>query len=343
MAVNVAVYIPLGMTAYLAFRRFKSVALEFLAPVAIGAALSASMEMLQLFTPHRQCSAIDLVDNILGSAVGVIAGVAFTELADLPARGLGFRFRDRRAVALLFCWVSSLAFPLFPVYYESAWKTKLFTFIHAPAFSPVAILLSTAEWFGVGRLLVAAGARRPFRWLAALLLLAPLQFAIVNHNPVPADIEGAVIAGWFFCFFGRGRGRDRQAGIALLVAVALHGLDPFHFGGLAQTFSWIPFIGLLQAQWQDSIPILLGKLFQYGAAIWLLHRGGMRLARATALVTAVLAIVEALQTRIPGHVPEINDPLLAVLLFLGLMALRDRREAVASASEPRHRRPVHRR
>jgi hypothetical protein len=69
----------------------------------------------------------------------------------------------------------------------------------------------------------------------------------------------------------------------------------------------------------------------------------MRLARATALVTAVLAIVEALQTRIPGHVPEINDPLLAVLLFLGLMALRDRREAVASASEPRHRRPVHRR
>ena len=77
MAVNVAVYIPLGMSAYLAFRRFKSVALEFLAPVALGALLSASMEMLQLFTPHRQCSAIDLVNNTLGSGGGMLDGFAF--------------------------------------------------------------------------------------------------------------------------------------------------------------------------------------------------------------------------------------------------------------------------
>lgn len=329
MAVNVAVYIPLGMTAYLAFRRFKSVALEFLAPVAIGALLSASMEMLQLFTPHRQCSAIDLVDNILGSGVGVLAGVALTVLADLPAKGPGFRFRDRCAVALLFCWVASLAFPLFPVYYLPVLKTKLSAFLHAPAFNPVAILLCAAAWYAVGRLLVAAGVRRPFRWLAALLLLAPLQFAIINHNPVPADIEGAVIGGWLFCFFGRGRGRDRQAGIALLAAVALHGLEPFHFGGPAQTFSWIPFIGLLQAQWQDSLPILLGKLFQYGAAIWLLARGGLGMARATALVTVALAAIEALQTRIPGHVPEINDPLLAILLCLAMWTLRDPRPMAA--------------
>jgi VanZ family protein len=329
MAVNVAVYIPLGMSAYLAFRRFKSVALEFLAPVALGALLSASMEMLQLFTPHRQCSAIDLVNNTLGSGVGMLAGFAFAEIVDLPATGLAFRFRDRRAVALLFCWVASLLFPLFPVYYRSAWIAKLSAFLHAPPVDLIPILLCAAEWFAVGRLLVAAGARRPFRWLAALLLLAPVQFAIVNHNPIPADLEGATLGACLFGFFGRGPGRDRLAGIALLAAVALRGVAPFHFADPAQAFSWTPFIGLLQAQWQDSIPILTGKLFQYGVAIWLLARGGLGLARATVLVTVVLAAIEALQTRIPGHVAEINDPLLAILLCLAMYALRERRSIAA--------------
>ena len=328
MAVNVAVYVPLGMSANLAFRRFKSIAWEFLAPVALGALLSASMEMLQLYTPHRQCSAIDLVTNILGSAVGVLAGVAFTEIVEVPPTGFGFRFRDRAAVALLFCWASSLLFPLFPVYYAAAWRDKLSAFIHAPPISPIPILLCAAEWFAVGRLLVAAGAKRPFRWLMLLLLLAPAQFAIVNRNPRPADLEGAILAGWLFYFFGRGPGRDRAAGIALFLAAALRALAPFHFQGPPHAFSWIPFIGLLNAPWQDSIPILTGKIFQYGAVIWLLHRGGLGMARATVVVTVVLAGIEALQTRIPGHVPEIGDPLLAVLLCLGLCA-RARQRSIA--------------
>jgi VanZ family protein len=333
MAVNVAVYIPLGMSAYLAFRRFKSVALEFLAPVALGALLSASMEMLQLFTPHRQCSAIDLVDNILGSGVGVLAGVAFAEIADLPNTGPAFRFRDRRAVALLFCWVASLLFPLFPVYYLADWMAKLTAFTQAPALSPIPILLRAAEWLAVGRLLVAAGARRPFRWLAALLLLAPLQFAIVNHYPTPPDLEGAAVGACLFGFFGRGPGRDFFAGIALLLATTLRSLAPFHFEGQAQAFAWIPFLGLLQAQWQNSIPILLDKIFQYGAAIWLLDGGGLGMARATLLLTVVLAAIEALQTRIPGHVAEISDPLLAVLLCLAMGALPRRRPRAARSSD----------
>ena len=82
-----------------------------------------------------------------------------------------------------------------------------------------------------------------------------------------------------------------------------------------------PFAGLLATQWQDGISILLGKLFQYGASIWLIHRGGLRLARATAIVTLVLAIIEVLQTRIPGHVAEMTDPFMALLLGLGLRVL----------------------
>jgi hypothetical protein len=220
---------------------------------------------------------------------------------------------------------------MFPVLYQSVWQTKLSAFIHAPLISPIPILLSAAEWFAVGRLLVAAGAGAPFRWLVVVLLLVPAQFAIVNHSPMPADFAGAALGSLLFYFFGRGPSADRLAGTALLLALTLRGLAPFHFEGPAQAFLWIPFGGLLTAEWQDAIPILAGKLFQYGACIWLLRRAGLGIARATVIVTVVLAGIEALQTRIPGHVAEINDPLLAVLLCLGLRVLYAHREAVTNA------------
>ena len=321
VAVNIAVYIPLGMSAYLAMRRFKSHALGILVPVALGALLSATIEMVQLFTPHRVCSALDLVNNILGSGLGVLAGFAFTQIADVPVTGPVFHVRDRSAIALLFFWVSSLLFPLFPVLSLDIWRAKVSAFIDTPLISPIPILLSAAEWFAVGRLLSMAGARSPFRWLLVLLLLVPVQFGIVSHSPMPADFAGAALAVLLFHFFGKGPSADRLAGIALLLSLTLRGLAPFHFEGPPRVFLWIPFGGLLATEWQDAIPILLGKLFQYGASIWLLSRVGLGTLRATAIVTVVLAGIEALQTRIPGHVAEINDPLLAVLLCLGLRAL----------------------
>lgn len=215
VAVNIAVYIPLGMSAYLAMRRFKSHALGILVPVALGTLLSATIEMVQLFTPHRVCSAVDLVNNILGSGLGVLAGFEFTQIADVPVTGPVFHVRDRSAIALLFFWVSSLLFPLFPVLSLDIWRAKVSAFIDTPLISPIPILLSAAEWFAVGRLLSMAGARSPFRWLLVLLLLVPVQFGIVNHSPMPADFAGAALAVLLFHFFGKGPSADRLAGVAL--------------------------------------------------------------------------------------------------------------------------------
>ena len=321
MVVNIAVYMPLGGSAYLAMQRFKSNVLAVLSPAALGTLLSATIEMAQLFTPHRLCSAVDLVSNILGSALGMLAGFAFTQISDVPVEGLGFRFRDRSAVALLFCWAAFLLFPLYPDLWLAAWRAKLSALIHASLTSPIPILLNAAEWFAVGRLLFAAGARSPFRWLLVFLLLVPVQFGIVNHSPMAADFAGAALAVLLFHFFGMGPSADRLAGIALLLALTFGGLAPFHFEGPAQAFLWIPFGGFLGSEWQNAISVLLGKLFRYGGSIWLLHRSGLGTMRATAIVIAVLAGIEALQIWIPGHVAEITDPLLALLLGLGLRTL----------------------
>lgn len=320
MAVNIALYIPLGGSAYLATRRFKSRSVRILSSVALGALLSATIEIVQLFTPHRVCSAVDLASNTLGSTLGAVLGLVFTRISNVPVEGLGFRFRDRSAIGLLFCWVSFLLFPLYPDLLLVAWRTKLSALIHPSATSPIPILLNAAEWFAVGRLLLAAGARPPFRWLLVLLLLVPVQFGIVNHSPKIGDFAGAALAALLFRFFGMGPSADRLAGIALLLALTIRGLAPYHLEGSAQAFLWIPFGGLLGGEWQNAISILLGKLFRYGASIWLLHRSGLGTIQATAIVIMVLAGIEMLQIWIPGHVAEIADPLLALLLCLGLRA-----------------------
>ncbi len=307
------------MSGYLALRGFG--ALRLFGPVVIATLLSAIVEMIQLYTPHRVCSSVDLATNILGSALGVVAGIAFTRIVDVPLTAPEFHFRDRGAVILLFTWISFLLFPLFPALWFSVWRTKLSGFIHAPLFSPIPTLLSAAEWFAAGRLLIAAGAKSPIHWLLALLLLVPFQFAIINHNPMPSDFEGAAIAALLFYFWGMRASAGRFAGIALLAALTLRALAPFCFEGPPQAFLWIPFGGLLGTEWQNGVTILLGKIFQYGASILLLDRAGLGAFPSIAAVTLVLACIEGLQTRIPGHVPEISDPLIAILLGAGFLVL----------------------
>jgi hypothetical protein len=120
----------------------------------------------------------------------------------------------------------------------------------------------------------------------------------------------------------KGSKADGIAGMLLLVALTVRGLEPFRFEGPGQAFAWIPFIGLLNDTWQTAISVLLGKLFQYGASLWLLSRSFFGLAGATSAVTLVLAAIEVLQTQIPGHIAEMTDPLIGVLLGLAFFVLR---------------------
>jgi VanZ family protein len=326
--VNIGIYIPLGMSAYLAFRRTR---LRFIAivapvaPVALGAVLSASIEMLQLYVPGRHCSTLDLAMNILGSALGVAAGLAFVAITDLPPNGPDFRVRDRNAVVLLFCWVGFLLFPLFPSFSIPELRDKIAVFAHGRLLAPGPLALSVAEWFAVGRLLAATGARSPLAWLAGLFAFIPVQFILVNHYPVLADFEGPFLAMLIFLLCRQARCADCVAGVALLIAAALRALAPFRLAAFPQPFLWIPFGGFLLNSWQTSVSILLGKLFQYGASVWLLSRSAVGLLGATVVVAVVLAAIEVVQTRMPGHVPEITDPLLAILLGLAFSVLRTHR------------------
>src|SRR5260370_11939347 len=90
--VNVLLYTPLGMFGFLSLSGKHRKAVAVGAPIAIGFALSCSMELLQLFDLGRDAGALDVVSNTVGAAIGVGVGARFE------------RYRAGASVLLLICF-----------------------------------------------------------------------------------------------------------------------------------------------------------------------------------------------------------------------------------------------
>lgn len=333
--VNIALYVPLGMSGYLALRRRGP---RIFGPVLIGALVSASVEMLQLYTPTRVCSALDLLNNVLGSALGVGLGMVFESLARPYVAGFGvLRLSDRPALALLFAWVGTLIFPLYPETHLLRLRALLTQFAQTPVFVTVPFLSAAASWFVAGRLLEAAGFRYAGAWLTFALLLLPAQFLIVSRRPLPVDVAGALAGVALFLIFGpycaKSSGAARMLAYGFLVLIVMRGLAPFHFGA-PQHFLWVPFQGFLQMNWQTGILVLLEKIFYYGSAFWLLTAAGVRWHIAARTVILILAFIEIVQTRLPGRTAEITEPLLGLLIVCSLAAVSRRPQSDAKLLRP---------
>ena len=65
---------------------------------------------------------------------------------------------------------------------------------------------------------------------------------------------------------------------------------------------------MLHADWPVAARLLLRKTYDYGSAVWMLRMAGMRFGLAAATVSIALAVLEAVQLRLPGRTPEITDP-----------------------------------
>ncbi len=313
------------MAGHLVFLRRGRLA-SLLFPVLIGTTLSATIEMAQLFVPGRACSGFDLLDNMLGTILGVGLGLAFEGFATrLDAGKYLHRGPDRQALGLLLCWLASVLFPLFPVMWLGVYRAKFLRFATTLP-EPVSFLVAAATWYAVGQLLAAAmiPARKLLRYS---IILVPLQFLVVTRQPSMALFLGACAGTLLFHLAPT----TRLAGPIFIGLLLFRGLAPFHPAGF-HAFSWIPFGGFLDMEWETGIRILFEKSFLYGTAIWLFRHHGRSFAASSVIVCSVLILIEILQMWLPGHVPEVTDPVLALLIAFGLGRLA----AVRPAIQPDH-------
>lgn len=325
VAVNVVLYIPLGLFAFLAFARKHSHALRATAALLLAFLLSTGIEVLQLFDAGRYSSGFDVACNVLGAALGVVLAIVLHESVEqtLVRSELLARLRISAPLLLLLCWMAYELFPLLPDLSRTRLHHKVSALVSAGSFSLVEFLLWFACWLAAARLLESlAGARYALRALALLLLSVPAKLFIASRSFTWPELIAAIFALMVWKWLQDQPRRTIWTAGLLGFAFLIYGLSPFRPAHTPTEFSWVPFRASLAANWIAGLPILLRKSYAYGAVIWLLGEAGFPRALAATGVVLLLAMLEGMQIYLPPHVPEITDPLLAVLMAM-VLALAD--------------------
>ena len=336
IAVNVVIYVPVGVFGLLALRQKFHTPFAVSATVLLALALSSSIEMTQLFDDARECNAFDVVCNVSGTVLGVALGYVHQQwLKRFFARAETTNLlHPSGAVLLFYTWLAYQGFPLFPALSRTRLDDKVRYLLAAVSISPLEVFSYFVEWLVVAQLLEnVLGVERTRRLFPLLLLVLPAKLLVAGRIVTWSELAGAVLACICWYFLSGFRRRTAVVGGLIVSLLIVRGLVPYHWSRIANPFSWVPFGGFLRAEWDFGLLSLLQKSFWYGSAVWLLRTAGWRLARAAIAVAVLLGAIEVIQIHLPGRVAEITDPLLALTLAMTL-GLLDRSESVRSNLSP---------
>lgn len=330
-SVNVLLYFPLGLAAAMVLPRRWPRVLAALVTIASGTALSASIEMLQIFDSSRTCSLLDVLCNFTGTAVGVCAALLFRpKLLAIGERRGGDRGATG-ALLLAACWAGYQLYPFIPIL--STWRLRAnLARLLAARISPVEICAGAAEWFAFALILRAVAGRLKGPWLWLAMLCLPLRLLILERALAPGEVLGAALALLVWTYPAEGT-RVRAAAGTLAAALLLRELAPFRFTPLPHPMSWLPFAAAFDAERLSAALVMLRKSFDYGALVWLLRASGLRYGAAGACVASSLLLAELAQCYLPGRQPEITDAVLAAILA-GVLWGMERRSTAAAAPRP---------
>jgi VanZ family protein len=337
LAVNIVLYIPLGLCGFLVARERYSRAFRVVAVLVLALALSYGIEVLQLFDLGRFSSALDVLANVTGAAIGaMLASRLQPSIAhSLEHRDLASLFHFSAPTLLLGCWLGYELFPFFPTLGHTQLLRKLAVLLFHLKLSPLDAFASLAAWLVVARLLEEVIAREWVpRALAFALFVLPAKLFISGRTITWAELMGAALAYAFWYIFLRENTQRTLITAGVLGAyLLLYGLWPLHFSHVPAQFSWAPFRDSLQSDWTAGLPILLKKAYWYGALIWLFRITGIPHGIAATGVALLLALMEGIQVYLPAHSAEITDPLLAILMAVAL-SLADRTAPAYESRRP---------
>jgi VanZ family protein len=319
--VNVLLYLPFGAAAMWALPHRIPRAAGAAAALFGAMALSASMEMTQVYVPGRVCSLFDVLSNTAGGAAGIAVALLYhpaptgsPRRAAIPAGGW----------LILALFAGYQLYPFFPILSQTRLLHAVERLRAAEGFSLNEVWCSAGEWLAalvvLEAVLDAAGLLPSRLWPTLAALCLPLRMVVPDRTLALHEVLGALL-GWLAWMLLRRRLRLRAAVWVLGAAIVLRELAPFHLASAPSAFVWIPFRPTFDSERHSALVILARKAFDYGAMVWLLRANGVSWARAGAAVAAVLAVLEAAQRWLPGRTPETTDAVLTLLLTFFLWSL----------------------
>lgn len=344
---NILLFIPFGFLGYFSLV-FKSSLLKRLGVVAAGAALSVSVEFLQMFSGTRYPAVSDVVFNTVGSAVGLALALLLKKsVVGFKSHPGARRFLDSESsfpafifltLTIMGCWLP-FDFTLDVGTVWSHLKPLLDDPIRLsnPDDDPMNFIRFLLTTLFLCRMAQEGGLRRPALWGTMFMAIAAVglegsQVFVQSRGPETQDavvaVLGALAGGIAFFFPGfhlRPLVWSAAGGLAVFLSAAARALWPFRFTDRYSGFNWTFF----QPQFDSSTFAAIGD---FAESAMLFFPLGFLLAyflpriRPTAF-SALLAggmalIVEALQGFIPGRYSDATDVLGAVMGALaGSLAL----------------------
>ncbi|HJY40160.1 MAG TPA: hypothetical protein VJ303_02960, partial [Steroidobacteraceae bacterium] len=273
----------------------------------------------------------DLTLNAVGTLLGASAGLAWgglTRLMHLPGRAER-PLRDPGALLLLGLWLAWRFAPFVPQFDLVKLKAALRP-LFSPQFDPVIVFSFLTFWLVVNQA-VAAVVSRPRRLEALLLVIATVlvgRLLVANQTFLPGELLALLLLLPMLLVMHRLRPRPRRTVLvfAVIVVLIIDGLAPFDFVPPMGHFDLWPFLGWFEIGLPAAIQLidwteLFGKLFLYGALLWVIKEWGASIRFAVIALVATVLGIEVLQAWLPDQSASITDPLLALAVGLAFRSL----------------------
>lgn len=338
---NVLLYAPLGFCLFLSWSaRWERVAAVGVATM-MGALLSFSIEVAQVYISSRVPSWQDVVYNVCGAVGGALGGLAWRIVskrsfaAELPGRR-----RDIVAAAALGLWFVWRWAP-FEWHAElEILNTALRPLLH-PELEALAILQFLAWWLAAAFLLMAnvdrARATELLLTLIATTLVGRLFFIA---SPLQASEAMAVLL-LLPALAGLHKLRPRlretlicAALIGAYISDELQGWRALNAQLDAARFDFWPFMDWLRAGMPIDLAWLSRRLFQFVTAAWLLRRVGCSERATLYWIVGGSLVIECARLVIARQTASLTEPALALAALLCLRMFAERGRA---ANLPRER------
>ncbi len=319
---NIILFVPFGIAGMLSTRNLRFVSLNIFLVLASGLILAVCLQFAQLYLPGRTAALNDAIWNTIGLALGMF----FVLVADNYILRLQIQKRAIPLIplVLLGIWGAYRLIPFVPTIDFQSIKDSLKPLLIHPEISLLGVFMNAVSWLLAGYFLKCLpGSVGTLGKLGLFMAgIFGLEVLIVANDVTASNIVGALIALMVSAMFmDRINGITTMLAILLAISLVFQGLAPFDPRPVIATFNWLPFHGFLGGSMYHNTLVLLQKTFLYSSLIFLLNEFEFSWLKAALLTGFLLLLIEAAQIYFSGHTPEITDPLLVLLLTLGMAEL----------------------
>jgi glycopeptide antibiotics resistance protein len=316
---NVVLFVPVGVLAQLAAtERGRSV----WGAVLLAILVAIAAQVLQVLVPARYPGLLDIIMNIVGLGVGLVAA---TVLSPLLARGGGDNVQvSRPAIFLALAFLCYQLYPFVPAMDWGMLKTSIkYSIRLSETPDAFAVLRNAAYWFVLFALVLPSIGKRQWRVLIFFLPFVVFALRLIIWRNIPSfwQFSGALLGVLAWAALSRARSLPIVAAAVLTALIVIGGLTPFFIRQDPADFSLVPFANFLTGSLRHNVLAFSQKIFLYGSLIWFLWQFLQSRALLAISVALFLLGIEVAQVTIASGTPEITDPLLALLVALALALL----------------------